>query len=103
MSDRPVTAEDLVWRVVRDARWRGVGYVSSGFVADVFACYVGFRIYYCAKLNHRYLRIQVEQENEHAFRNAFPEAERDPNYGTSHGLIMLRLPLPEAAKHARVA
>jgi hypothetical protein len=93
MAKRPTTAEELIWKVVRDSRWRGA--ISPPLVNDVLTVYTQVPVLFVEKLGSASLRVQIDERDLDAFRDAFPEAERDVRYAAQAGTVMLRLPIPE--------
>jgi hypothetical protein len=86
------TAEDFLWAIVREARWRG--YMPNGFVADVLSVYVGFHVFAVRKRNSKVLYVQIAQADVHEFRNRLPEAELSKRFSTTQqGLVTLELPI----------
>lgn len=102
MADRPETALDLLWRVVRDVRWRGIfPQHSGGLVSDVFGVYVGFRVYGIEKHSPGQLVVQVAESNVEEFLSAFPSAELIPPHRKSKypdPLREFKLPIPERGR-----
>jgi hypothetical protein len=91
VSAPPATALDLIWRIVRQARWN---HPTSGFVADVLSCYFDRTVYYVAKVGEDALRVRIEEDMLDDFRRAFPEATLDEAYLPAGGLVFVRLPIP---------
>lgn len=92
VSDYPATAIELLWRVVAQARWR---HPTSGFVADVFSCYLGWQVLGVRKAAN-YLYVQVESDQVDEFRHALGgEVDKTQRTWQDRSTV-IKVPIPES-------